>query len=212
MVKARDGLVVVGQIGAHLRQVGQEVGNDDVFEAFGSALASMKSEKVGAHLIARWKEPKKKKLMLRWEQKVLVLDAFKEHEGASAAEGTALGIGDAHPDVVRGAVAIAGGKEDKRVVTALVVLLQKLDKQGGTLYFAARQALVELTGEDFFSGKKWKAWWEGNKDGFDFTKKGKKTARTSVEKICSPDLDALEREAQRLRGDQRKRCRTCLGS
>lgn len=77
--------------------------------------------------------------------------------------------------LVNAAVKAAANKEDKRVVTALIGLLGRIEKAGGWEYFSVRGALLKLTGEDFLTHERWSEWWKQNEAGFDFAKKGQKT-------------------------------------
>lgn len=76
------------------------------------------------------------------------------------------------PQVVNTCVKTAARKRDKRVIPALIGFLGRVEKQGGWEYHQVRQALVDLTGEDFFTQERWGNWWTANEGTFDFDKRG----------------------------------------
>lgn len=156
--------------------------DEEVYSVARDALASMNTEEVADHLTERFKETKNKKLRVDWRQKIMILDAFKDNNAASTNEATVLGLSDSNPAVRRSAVAIAGRKESKDVISALIEVLKAVDKRGGLFYFQVRQALVDLTGEDFFTHDKWTGWWQSKKDSFDFSQKGEKKEAGTVER------------------------------
>jgi hypothetical protein len=160
--------------------LGTTIEDRDIYENIANSLASMTSnEAVTEHLALRLKSRSDKKLRLIWQQRVMALDAIKSAKGAAAIAGTIAGLEDDEPPVRRAAIEIAGSKEDKAVIVALIKVLGELKDDGGLAYIRARQALVELTGQDFFTHEKWASWWDANKDSFDFGKKGEvKEART----------------------------------
>ena len=156
--------------------------DDELYEFCSSGISAMASSKIPPHLLARMKEVKNKKLRVTWEQKVVILDVFREMSGVATYEATVLGLKDANPAIMKAALNIAGLKQDRTVIEALVGLLGRLEKGGGVSYFTARQALVDLTGEDYFTHAKWQGWWEANKGKFDFTQRGEATSAKTVER------------------------------
>lgn len=158
----------------------------ELFVQLRDTLAFLDSDEVAKHLTARLKSMTEKKpdkkLRVTWEQKIIILQAFRSLKGEAVNEGTAIALADINMNVLRLAVRIAGSKEDKRVVSALIDLLEKVEKTGGNIYFSCRQSLVDLTGEDFFTHGKWKGWWEENKAKFDFKEKGNKKVFGTVER------------------------------
>ncbi len=76
------------------------------------------------------------------------------------------------PQVVNACIKTASRKRDKRVIPALIGFLGRVEKQGGWEYHQVRQALVDLTGEDFFTQERWQGWWTANEGTFDFEKRG----------------------------------------
>ena len=93
------------------------------------------------------------------------------------------------------------GKEDKRLVTALVGLLGRVEKAGGWEYYRVREALMKLTGEDFLTHERWSEWWKGNEAAFDFSRKGSKTelgTRERAKEEKPPLFFGSEIESNRL--------------
>lgn len=76
------------------------------------------------------------------------------------------------PPVVNACVAVAGKKQDPRVIKALITLLGRVEVTGGNEYYRVRQALVDQTGQDFFTKERWETWWAENQTGYDYAKKG----------------------------------------
>src|SRR5207244_981605 len=98
--------------------------------------------------------------------------------------GVVAALDDVDLNVLGPTIVAAGKKEEKRVIEALVKVLQKLEKVGGNEYHSARQALVSLTGQDFFTHEKWKEWWAANKDSFEFGKKGEAKEAKTQERLA----------------------------
>jgi hypothetical protein len=144
-------------------KIRDELGNfahDDAMKAF-VAVLSKKDKKAG------------------WEQRALAADVSARVSNPKVIDGLLAALKDDDPNVLNPAIVASGKKQDKRVIGALVDLLKKVEKWGGWEYHHVRQALVELTGQDFFTFDTWKKWWDGNKDSFDFAKKGEaKEAKT----------------------------------
>jgi hypothetical protein len=116
---------------------------------------------------------KKKKKPQPWQAQVLVARAFESIEHAATIPPIAAQIEKGTvPAVVNQCVKTAGKKPDKRVVPALIALLGRVEGAGGHEYYRVRQALVDLTGQDYFTREKWDTWWKTNEATFDFSKKG----------------------------------------
>jgi hypothetical protein len=119
-----------------------------------------------------------------WRERVLVAQAALDVKNPKIVDGLVAALDDVDLNVLGPTIAAAGKKEEKRVVDALVKVLQRLEKVGGNEYFQARQALVDLTGQDFFTFDKWKEWWAANKDSFEFGKKGEAKEAKTQERVA----------------------------
>lgn len=108
-----------------------------------------------------------------WKAQVLIARAFDgiDHEAVVPPLAGQIQRGTV-PQVVNACVKAAARKRDKRLIPALVDLLGRVERQGGWEYHLVRQALVDLTGEDFFTQERWTAWWSSNEATFDFDKRG----------------------------------------
>jgi hypothetical protein len=108
-----------------------------------------------------------------WKAQVLIARAFE----AIDKEATVPPIvgqleRGTQPEVVNACVATAARKQDKRVIPALISFLGRVEKQGGWEYKQVRQALVDLTGQDFFTQERWQGWWGTAEASWDFSHKG----------------------------------------
>lgn len=108
-----------------------------------------------------------------WKAQVLIARAFDGIDHASTIPPIVAQIQKGTtPQVVNTCVKTASRKRDKRVIPALIAFLGRVERQGGWEYHQVRQALVDLTGEDFFTQERWQQWWTANEGSFDFDKKG----------------------------------------
>lgn len=130
------------------------------------------------------KKKKKPKDETAWyHQRILVAEVCEGLSGEAIAGALALVIEkDPSAVLVNTCVKSSRTKEDKRIVTALVGLLGRVEKAGGWEYFQVREALMKLTGEDFLTHERWSEWWKANEGGFDFSKKGEKTELATRER------------------------------
>lgn len=159
-----------------LLRYAHETTHDPVFMAIRAELARVTHDDSVKALVAVLVNKDKK---ADWRERVLAAQVSEKVSNPKIADGVVAALDDADLNVVGPAIAAAAKKEEKRVVEALVKLLQKLEKVGGNEYHWARQALVDLTGQDFFTFEKWKEWWGASKDSFEFGKKGEeKQAKT----------------------------------
>jgi hypothetical protein len=108
-----------------------------------------------------------------WKAQVFIARVFEsiDHEATIPPILAQLEKGTS-PQVVNVCVKTAGRKQDKRVVGALIGFLGRVEQQGGWEYHQVRQALVDLTGQDFFTQERWQAWWTAEEAAWDWNKRG----------------------------------------
>lgn len=108
-----------------------------------------------------------------WKAQVLIARAFEGLGSPATVPPIAAQIEKGtSPQVVNACVKAATRKRDKRVLPALISLLGRVERQGGWEYYQVRQALVDLTGEDFLTQERWAGWWGANETTFDFDRRG----------------------------------------
>ncbi len=160
-------------------------GNPDVFEQASRELAALRSDEaigalaevLGQGVVdepgGRRRPAGGKRADDVWKGQVVVARAFAaiDHPATIPPVAGQVARGTA-PAVVNACVEAAARKPDKRVVTALVAHLGRVEKQGGWEYQKVRQALVDLTGEDFMTQERWQGWWSSNEASWDPNKRG----------------------------------------
>jgi len=112
-----------------------------------------------------------------WKARVMIAEAFGEmfdDEEINGALALVIERGT-KPAVVNTAVKSVAGHSDKRIISALIALLGRVEEQGGWEYYRVRQALVDQTGEDFYTHEKWSEWWGAEEPGWDYEQKGEET-------------------------------------
>jgi hypothetical protein len=108
-----------------------------------------------------------------WKAQVLAARAFEGISSEAAVPPLAAQLErGTTPEVVNACVKTAARKQDKRIVAALIACLGRVERLGGWEYHQVRQALVDLTGEDFFTQERWQGWWTQQEATFDFTRRG----------------------------------------
>lgn len=127
-----------------------------------------------------------------WKAQVLIAKAFDgiSHDAtipplvAQIEKGT-------NSIVVNACVETARRKQDKRLIPALIAMLGRVERQGGLEYHQVRQALVDQTGEDFFTEEKWKEWWAANAETFGADKKGQAREAATKERAKEEAIPAF---------------------
>ncbi|MCO5168927.1 MAG: VWA domain-containing protein [Planctomycetes bacterium] len=108
-----------------------------------------------------------------WKAQVLIARAFEGIGSPLTVPSLAAQIEKGTtPQVVNACVKTAARKRDKRLIPALISFLGRVERQGGWEYYHVRQALVDLTGEDFLTQERWSGWWAANEATFDFDRRG----------------------------------------
>ena len=174
------------------------VGQDDIHFAARDALTYMKDEKAIGALADILTTPKKYPL----DYRVFICEVFNklasEQETATLALIEAVAKDPELPVRMEAMYALPS-KRDRRVVTALVEMLEKLEVEGGLLWEKCRKVLTELTGEDHPTPQAWKAYWEPIKDTFDFdANRGDKTEAQTREKQKLPKFFGSEIMSNRV--------------
>lgn len=164
-----------------LLQYATTVADPDVYERTRSEMTRLTSDEavkvlastLGGDLVEEEGKKRGKKGAVPVAAQVLVARLFDAIESpltipplaAQIEKGTA-------PPVVNACVAVAGKKQDPRLIKALIALLGRVEVTGGNEYYRVRQALVDQTGQDFLTKERWEKWWAENQTGFDYAKKG----------------------------------------
>lgn len=153
-----------------------QTAHQETFEKIRDEVASLSHDDAIKQLVNVLAKKDKK---ADWQQRALAAEVSAKIGNAKIVDGLLEALKDNDPNVLNPAIISCGKKEEKRVVAGLVDVLKRVEKAGGWEYRHARQSLVDLTGQDFFTFETWKKWWDSNKDSFEFGKKGEaKEAKT----------------------------------
>jgi len=116
------------------------------------------------------------------ERKIVILHVTAKMTGARGGDLIAAGLADKNAFVQRLAVEATRVRKLAATVPPLIDLLQTLlrAKVRDVLYYDVRDALTEITGQDFDAVEDWRNWWEANGKGFD--PKKVEEGRTKVER------------------------------
>ncbi len=169
---------------------------DEIIDSAKSAMAYINDEKALAALVKLLENVKRSPLGVR----VFICEAFDRMEGDPVIEGLVSAVSkDPQLPVRRAAMNAMPNKRDRRIVSALVDLLAKLEKDGGLLWEKCRQTLTDLTGEDHPTPEAWKAFWDGVKETFDFdANRGDKTEAETRERQEVPKFFGSEVMSNRV--------------
>lgn len=132
-----------------------------VTDAAFDALKALKAGKARAFIIE--KGPK----LRNAEQKAVLCDVLGGYAQADALKGLTVLVTDKSDQVQLAAVENLAKFKCNESVDAILACMLKAD---GTLEYACRGALRQLTGEKLADAVDWKNWWDTNSKGFDFKK------------------------------------------
>lgn len=164
-----------------LLQFGSAVADPRVAERTQSELGQLRSDEalgvlaavLGGDLLEEGGKKKGKKAPQPWQAQVLVARVFDGVQSPLTIPPLAAQIEKGVvPPVVNACVTAGAKKQDKRIVAALIELLGRVQTFGGHEYYRVRQALVDLTGQDYFTKERWLEWWKGVEATYDFSQRG----------------------------------------
>lgn len=132
-----------------------------VTDAAFDALKALKGEKAKKYIVE--KGPK----LRNTEQKSVLCDVLGEYKQDEALKGLSVLVTDKSDQVQLAAVENLAKFKCNQSVDAIIACMLKAD---GTLEYACRGALRQMTGEKLADAVDWKNWWDTNAKGFDFKK------------------------------------------
>ncbi len=106
-----------------------------------------------------------------WRQRVLLCDMFADQNDDLATDSLITALTDKSAEVQRAAINALNGRQETKVVDALIAALttEEAKSNGSDLVeYQLRRALKDITGEDFRTGIDWKNFWDPRKADFDF--------------------------------------------
>lgn len=178
-----------GKIDAYVGRVAK-IDNPEVAELLVQAavdFASSKNYDAAVQAIAKFSDPKTvaglvelsaKAKEYRW--RVLVLEGFGRRKDAGTRKAIHDATGDKLVQVQVAGIRSCVARKEKEGIPVLIDLVGKNARNRDRVWIEARQALLDLTGQDYELIDDWKKFWDSNKNSFDPKKLGKSEGPTAV--------------------------------
>lgn len=135
----------------------------DVYQAATRAIAGMSSQEAIDAVVE--KAGKDRNPMV----KILLVDAVGAREDDRLDGALAAALGDRSDEVLRAAIAVAKRKKSPKAVDGLIEVVGRLEdgrEADGLMITAAREALLEITGQQFAKAADWRNYWAVAKTSF----------------------------------------------
>lgn len=161
------------KIGAHLEEI-------KVYDAVRDALAGMTEQEAVEHML--------KKLdgnsTSQWALRCVLCDALTAHQSPGVTKAIADRLNDKVSYVISAAAKALGKRRDPAAVQPLIDKLAELEKNKDVTWIDVKQALTDITGEDFENSAAWGDYWKVAGENFDPNKDrgDKKQSSTVVRK------------------------------
>jgi hypothetical protein len=161
-----------------LVSVGLKLDNFQVYEAVRDALQGMDDQEGIDHMV---KTLKSKKGADGWDVACVLLDGCVPHKGEAITQAMCEHLDHKVPYVISAAAKALGKRKDPAAMPALIEALEKLEKSKDVPWIDTKQALTDITGQDFADAQSWADYWKVTGPDFDPTKdRGDKTTSTTV--------------------------------
>lgn len=158
--------------------VGVSLESIDVYDAVRNALQGMREQAAVDHMV---KTLGKKKSAKTWQLRAVLLEGLIPHKGKAVTKAMADRLTDKIPYVISAAAKALGQRRDPAAVDALIDALAKLEKRKDVPWIDTKQALTDITGEDFNDSTAWRDYWKVAGPDFDPKKsRGDKEKSTTV--------------------------------
>jgi hypothetical protein len=135
----------------------------DVYQAATRAIAGMSSEEAIAAVVEMAEKDRNPMV------KILLVDAAGAREDDRLDGALAAALGDRTEEVLRAAVGVAKKKKSPKAVDALIEIVGRLEDgrdADGLLITQVREALLEITGQQFAKAADWRNYWAVAKANF----------------------------------------------
>jgi hypothetical protein len=144
-----------------LLTVGLRVEDSAVYEATKSALSSITDPK-GMKTIRKELERKGDK---NWQIRVILVEVVACMPGREKVRIiSGLAANETKQEVLRARIRACRIIDAKGVISPLIEIVRRFEKQEGSVWMDAREALFAITGGEVFeSAAEWKQWWDGEK-------------------------------------------------
>lgn len=159
-----------------LINVGTKLEDHRVYEAVRDALQGMDDAEGVDHMVKTLKTRKDPKT---WESSCVLLEGLIPHKGDAVTEAMTSRLDDRVPYVISAAAKALGKRRDPGAMPALIDALEKLEKNKDVPWIDTKQALTDITGEDFADALAWRDFWKVAGPGFDPANRGEKTTSTT---------------------------------
>ncbi|MHC4829847.1 MAG: VWA domain-containing protein [Planctomycetota bacterium] len=157
--------------------VGVNLEDARVYDAVRDGLQSMDEPEAIAHML----KILKKKSTSQWTLRVVLLEGLIPHEGEEITVAMADKLDDKVPYVISAAAKALGKRKDPKAVAQLIDALEELEKNKDVPWIDTKQALTDITGEDYADSQAWRDYWQVVGDTFDPNKdRGEKDTSTTV--------------------------------
>lgn len=140
-----------------LVQIGEKLEDIDVFNAVRDALGSMRDPAVVDYML---KQLERKSRPKDWTLRAVLIESLVKQPGEKVTEAIAGRLDDKVPYVISAAAKALGKRRDPKAVPALIDALARLEKNKDVTWIDVKQALTDITGEDFVDAAAWRDYWK----------------------------------------------------
>ncbi len=145
-----------------LLKIGIGLDNIQVFDAVREALTGMSEPEALKHMIDSIDHKD-------WQIRTLLCDCLGKVPGDEATKAIASRLDKKEnvPYVVSAAAKSLGKRRDKAGMEPLMDALERFEKSKDVVWIDVKQALTDITGQDFATAQEWRDYWVAVKDTFD---------------------------------------------
>jgi hypothetical protein len=161
-----------------LVKIGEQLEDMQVFEAVRDALGGMRDPEAVDHML---NQLSRKSGAKDWTLRCVLCEALISQQGEKVTMAIAERLEDKVPYVVSAAAKALGKRKDPAGVDPLIDVLEDLEKNKDVTWIDVKQALTDITGQDFPDSSQWRDYWKAVGATFDpNTDRGDKEESTTV--------------------------------